>query len=148
VYIYIQTCIHRYGYIYICVPPFAGSLFPRPPAVSRATHPPPRIDAARLATPTGLFDVSTQGSSWGYLKVNSSETLSFLGDKCPQNGSKNDLMAPITTLECPHEEPSVAYERGTPVGVRVGLHVLMRRVCQHLQGYFAHKRHSPPRTLQ
>ena len=44
----------------------------------------------------------------GYLKVNSSETLSFFGDKCPQNGSKNDLMAPRTTLECPHEGPSVA----------------------------------------
>ena len=46
-----------------------------------------------------------QGSSWGYLKVNSSETLSIFGDKCPQNGSKNDLMAPRTT---PHEGPSVA----------------------------------------
>ena len=50
---------------------------------------------------------STQGSSWGYLKVNSSETLSFFGDKCSQNGSKNDLMAPRTTLECFHEGPSV-----------------------------------------
>jgi hypothetical protein len=49
------------------------------------------------------FRVSTQGSSWGYLKVNSLETLSIFGDKCPQNGSKNDLMAPRTTLECPHE---------------------------------------------
>ena len=45
---------------------------------------------------------STQGSSWGYLKVNYSETLSSFGDKCPQNGSKNDLMAPITTLGYPH----------------------------------------------
>ena len=33
---------------------------------------------------------STQGPSWGYLKVNSSETMSNLGDKCPQNGSKNE----------------------------------------------------------
>ena len=54
----------------------------------------------------------TQGSSWGYLKVNFSESLSIFGYKCPQNGSKNDLMAPRTTLECPHEGPSAAY-RGT-----------------------------------
>ena len=26
---------------------------------------------------------ATQGPSWGYLKVNYSETLSILGDKCP-----------------------------------------------------------------
>ena len=52
--------------------------------------------------------LSTQDSSWGYLKVISSETLSIFGDKCPQNSSKNDLMAPRTTLECPHEGPSVA----------------------------------------
>ena len=63
---------------------------------------------------------STQGPSWGYLKVNSSETLSISGDKCPQNGSKKDRMAPRTTLECPHEGPSVEQgmptcERGTPV---------------------------------
>ena len=51
---------------------------------------------------------ATQGSSWWYLKVNSSETLSIFGDKCLQNSSKNDLMAPRTTLECPHEGPSVA----------------------------------------
>ena len=50
---------------------------------------------------------ATQGPSWGYLKVNSSETSSIFGDRCPQNGSKNDLMAPRTTLECPHERPSV-----------------------------------------
>ena len=55
--------------------------------------------------------VPTQGSSWGYLNVNSSETLSIFGDKCPQNGSNNDLMAPRTTLECPHEGPSVEPQR-------------------------------------
>ena len=27
--------------------------------------------------------VPTQGPSWGYIKVNSSETLSIFGDKCP-----------------------------------------------------------------
>ena len=52
---------------------------------------------------------STQGSSWGYLKVNSAEILSSFGDKCPQNGSRNDLLATRTTLECPHEGPSVVY---------------------------------------
>ena len=30
-----------------------------------------------------LFDVPTQGPSWGYLKVNSQATLSIFGDKCP-----------------------------------------------------------------
>jgi len=49
---------------------------------------------------------TTQGSSRGYLKVNSSETLSIFEDKCPQNGFTKDLMAPRTTLECPHEGPS------------------------------------------
>jgi hypothetical protein len=46
-------------------------------------------------------------SSWGYLEVNSSETLPIFGDKCPQNGSKNDLIAPRTTMECPHQGPYV-----------------------------------------
>jgi hypothetical protein len=32
----------------------------------------------------------------------------MFGDKCPQNGSKNDPMAPKTTLECPNEGPSEA----------------------------------------
>jgi hypothetical protein len=31
--------------------------------------------------------------------VNFRETLSMFGDKCPQNGSKNNPMAPRTTLE-------------------------------------------------
>ena len=57
---------------------------------------------------TIMATVSTQGPSWGYLKVNSSETLSVFGDKCPQNGPQNALMAPRTTLECPHEGPSVS----------------------------------------
>ena len=50
---------------------------------------------------------TTQGPSWGYLKVNSSETLSIFDDKCPQNGSKNELMVPRTTMGCPHEGPRV-----------------------------------------
>ena len=51
---------------------------------------------------------STQGPSWGYLKVNSSETLSIFGDKCPQNGSKNEEMAPRTKTGYPHIGPFVA----------------------------------------
>jgi hypothetical protein len=43
----------------------------------------------------------------GISKVNFQETWSIFGDKCPQNSSKNDPMAPRTTLECPHEGPSV-----------------------------------------
>jgi len=72
-------------------------------------HQPPRI--IFFFPPQQLLALPTQGSSWGYLKVNSSETLSIFGDTCPQNGSKNDLMAPRTTLECPHEGPSVDSQR-------------------------------------
>ena len=57
--------------------------------------------------PDGRQSKATQGPSWGYLKVNFQETLSFFGDKCPQNGSKNDPMVPRTTLGCPHEGPRV-----------------------------------------
>ena len=55
--------------------------------------------------------VSTQGPSWGYLKVNFSETLSIFGDKRPRNGSKNGEMAPRTGMGYPH------------IGVCVGVHV-------------------------
>ena len=34
----------------------------------------------------------------GISKVNFQEILSTLVNKCPQNGSKNDTMAPRTTL--------------------------------------------------
>ena len=54
----------------------------------------------------------TQGPSWGYLKVNSSETLSISGDKCPHNGSKNDLMVSRTTMGCPHQGPRVEWAAG------------------------------------
>ena len=47
----------------------------------------------------------TQGPSWGYFKVNFSETMSIFGDKCPHNGSKNDTMVPRTTR--PHAGPRV-----------------------------------------
>jgi hypothetical protein len=50
---------------------------------------------------------TTQGSSWGYLKVNCSETLSIFGDTYPQNGSKNEQRAPRTSMGCPHQGPSV-----------------------------------------
>jgi hypothetical protein len=43
----------------------------------------------------------------GISKVNSSETLSIFGDKCPQNGSKNEQRAPRTSMGCPHIGPSV-----------------------------------------
>ena len=45
----------------------------------------------------------------GISKVNFQKTLSSSGDKSPQNGSKNDPMAPRLTLECPHEGLSVAH---------------------------------------
>ena len=49
----------------------------------------------------------TQGPSWGYLKVNFSDTLSIFGDKCPQNGSKNEQTAPRTNTGYPHIGPFV-----------------------------------------
>ena len=55
---------------------------------------------------------TTQGPSWGYLKVNFSETLSIFGDRRPRNGSKNGEMAPRTGTGCPHigpcEEPCIS----------------------------------------
>ena len=61
-------------------------------------------------------DKTTQGSSWWYLKVNSSQTLSIFGDKCPQNGSKNEEMAPRTKTGYPYIGPFVGLrgQRGYP----------------------------------
>jgi len=56
---------------------------------------------------------STQGPSWGYLKVNFSETLSIFGDNCPGNGSNNGSTAPSTGLGYPHIGPFVGPEVGT-----------------------------------
>ena len=39
----------------------------------------------------------------GISKVYLLENLSTFGHQCPQNGSKNDKMAPRTTRRCPHE---------------------------------------------
>ena len=52
---------------------------------------------------------TTQGPSWGYLKVNVSETLSIFGDKRPRNGSKNGEMAPRTGTGYPHIGPFVVH---------------------------------------
>ena len=57
---------------------------------------------------------STQGPSWGYLKVNCSETLSTFGDKRPRNGPKNEEMAPRTRTGYPHIGLCVVSMRGTP----------------------------------
>ena len=59
----------------------------------------------------------TQGPSWGYLKVNFSETLSIFGDKCPRNGSKNEQTAPRTSMGYPHIGPSVVVAARTPCGL-------------------------------
>ena len=62
---------------------------------------------------------TTQGSSWWYLKVNSSETLSIFGDKCPRNGSKNEEMAPRTKTGYPHIRPFVGTSaRALPIARR------------------------------
>ena len=47
----------------------------------------------------------------GISEVNFQETLSGFGDDCPQNGPKNDPMAPRTTLEWPHDGPSLEWKR-------------------------------------
>ena len=60
---------------------------------------------SRIPEPT--WQRPTQGPSWGYLKVNFSETLSIFGDKRPRNGSKNGEMAPRTGTGCPHIGPFV-----------------------------------------
>ena len=54
----------------------------------------------------------TQRLHHSMLSVGVSQSQFFRGlvnfwQKCPQNDSKNNLMAPRTTLECPHEGPSV-----------------------------------------
>ena len=59
---------------------------------------------------------STRGPSWGYLKVNFSETLSSFGDKCPQNGSKNEETAPRTRTGYPHAGPGVGARAGCQGG--------------------------------
>ena len=56
---------------------------------------------------SGIAARPTQGPSWGYLKSQFSRDLVNFRDECPQNGSKNDPMAPRTTLGCPHEGPRV-----------------------------------------
>ena len=60
------------------------------------------------------IEVSPEVLRGGISKVDFQETLSMFGDKCPQNGSKNDPMAPRTTLECPREGTSVGISN-TPV---------------------------------
>ena len=45
------------------------------------------------------FEPSIKSQFW--------EILTTFGDKYPQNGSKNEPMAPRTNLECPHKGPSV-----------------------------------------
>ena len=53
-----------------------------------------------VPTPERRFRLATQGPSWGYLKVTLSETLSTFGDKCPQNGSKNEEGIPPRRAFC------------------------------------------------
>jgi hypothetical protein len=55
------------------------------------------------------FEPSIKSHTW---KISST-----FGNTCPQNGSKNDTIAPRTTLECPHEGPSAG---------SCALHVLTR----------------------
>jgi len=43
----------------------------------------------------------------GVFKVLFKEMLSTFGNKCPQNGSKNEPRAPRTCMGCPHEGPQV-----------------------------------------
>ena len=42
----------------------------------------------------------TQGSSWGYFKVNFEQSLSTFGNACPQNGCKNEPLIPPRRAFC------------------------------------------------
>ena len=66
------------------------------------------VDLAFRICGLGWTRPPTQGPSWGYLKVNFSETLSIFGNKRPRNGSKNGEMAPRTGTGYPHIGPFVA----------------------------------------
>jgi hypothetical protein len=74
------------------------------------TSKPRSIDGAGSPPPPPFLDCS-RGPSWGYLKSHFSRDLVNFRDECPQNGSKNDPMAPRTTLGCPHEGPRVVLPR-------------------------------------
>ena len=67
-------------------------------------------------TPEWPSVCTTQGPSWGYLKVN----LIF-GDKRPRNGSKNGEMAPRTGTGCPHIGPFVEKTTGCTGRCRASL---------------------------
>jgi len=82
-----------------------------------------------LTEPALSFDSTHARPFVGYLKVNSSETLSTFGGKCPQNGSKNNLMVPRTTMGCPHEGLRVDRLTRQSTG---------SKKC--VQEYFAHKK--------
>ena len=70
----------------------------------------PSFGPGRLPLPRHLrIEYITQGPSWGYLRSQISRDLVDFDDKCPQNGSKNDPMAPRTTLKGPHEGASVVH---------------------------------------
>ena len=96
----------------------------------------------------------------GISKVNFQETLSISGNKCPQDASKNDPMAPRTTLECPHEGPSVEYHGANPIPIKTSFtsnrfhHAIQdwnecfSQWAFTVQGYVAHKKVPPPRTLR
>ena len=55
--------------------------------------------------PSSLGSGPRQALRGGISKVYLQENLSIFGNKCPQNGSKNDKMAPRTTRRYPHEGP-------------------------------------------
>ena len=75
------------------------------------------------------LQASTQGPSWGYLKVNFSETLSIFGDEYPQNGSKNGQTAPRTGTGCPHEGPRVGPEPIASCLPRILMFLIVSYLC-------------------
>ena len=90
----------------------------------------------------------------GISNVNLQETLSSFDDKCPQNGSQNDPTAPKTTLECPHEGPSVVSRPGTPdiasgfvPGNGVSLPFWYQKMACRVQFVPQHGHYTPPLSL-
>ena len=80
-----------------------GLIFPEMDRIGRfrlGTRPECREASMRVCSPRKALR--------GVFKSQFLRDLFIFGDECPQNGSKNDKMAPRTTLRCPHEGPRVA----------------------------------------
>ena len=126
-YVYLMCATDAVSYI-SCV----KSIRPEPQPPTVCTQP----SRAKTFLKTSSACRATQGPSYGYLKGQFSRDRVNFWRSMPQNGSKNDPMAPITNLECPHEGHSVAYEPGTEhgfLGCRICRARLPIKDCLHFK---------------